>query len=182
MAYHRGPCGGGTSKETNPLMQKVLPPSSILSTYWNGKHVGECQRKPTYKVLGCQQILWLNFSQHSKQSSPEKKLLILVCMCKESEGTNDNKFPTCSGDREKVLFPIVNEMSGRLPMLLQSINGIPNGFGSFSHTFSTKKKRERERRFQVRFWMMTEKLKIESLERSSPHLQIWTLYPLSFFV
>jgi len=45
------------------------------------------------------------------------------------------KQQTCSGERGKDLFPIVNVMRGMDEILLQSINECPGGFGSFSHSF-----------------------------------------------
>lgn len=51
----------------------------------------------------------------------------------------ENKMHTCSGERGKDLFPIVNEMYGMAAILSQLINDFPKGFGSISHSFNTWK-------------------------------------------
>lgn len=45
------------------------------------------------------------------------------------------KQQTCSGERGKDLFPMVNVMCGIVAILLQFINDCPGGFGSFSQSF-----------------------------------------------
>ena len=67
----------------------------------------------------------------------------IAMYAKKVKAQNANRTHTCSGEREKDLFPIVNITSGRAAILSHSINGFPKGLGSLSHTFNTKKLRKR---------------------------------------
>lgn len=129
MTYHRGPCGGGTSKATNPLRQTIEHFPSTLSIYWisSPKHV---RNGVNLKEIGL-----IKFPSRHLSS-----ILTKPCyLCYKVWTKSYNKTCTCSGERVKDLFPIVNETSGMNAMLSQLTNDLLNGFGSFSHNFTRKK-------------------------------------------
>lgn len=89
---------------------------------------------------------------HGCFNKGKSDIMSMACLCiglsrfppnelyKYEEATNvQNKMHTCSGERGKDLFPIVNEMYGMAAILSQLRNDFPKGFGSISHSFNTWK-------------------------------------------